>query len=69
MENLDTIANQFGNIIEQEKKVPNVLIVEDDEVERLSLKTALEAEGIVVEAVEKGFDAENMVKNVFLTWL
>ncbi len=65
MENLDTIANQFGNIIEQEKKVPNVLIVEDDEVERLSLKTALEAEGIVVEAVEKGFDAENMVKNVF----
>ena len=65
MENLETIANQFGNIIEQEKKVPNVLIVEDDEVERLSLKTALEAEGIVVEAVEKGFDAENMVKNVF----
>lgn len=65
MENLETIANQFGNIVEEEKKVPNVLIVEDDEVERISLKTALEAEGIVVESVEKGFDAENMVKNVF----
>ena len=65
MENLETIANQFGNIVEEEKKVPNVLIVEDDEVERISLKTALEAEGIVVESVEKGFDAENMVKNIF----
>jgi len=65
MENLETIANQFGNIVEEEKKVPNVLIVEDDEIERISLKNTLEAEGIVVEAVEKGVDAENIVKSTF----
>ena len=65
MENLETIANQFGKIVDEEKKVPSVLIVEDDEVERISLKTALEAEGMVVEAVEKGFDAENIVRTVF----
>lgn len=50
--------------MENEKinEVPRVLIVEDDEVARLSLKVALEAENIFIEAVENGADAENMVK-------
>ncbi|MCR4662587.1 MAG: response regulator [Endomicrobiaceae bacterium] len=44
------------------KEVPRVLIVEDDDTARLSLKVALEAENIFVEAVENGSNAENMIK-------
>ena len=41
---------------------PRILIIEDDEVARLSLKASLEAENMFVEAVENGANAENMVK-------
>lgn len=44
------------------QETPRILIVEDDEVARLTLKLALEAENIFVEAVENGADAENMVR-------
>ena len=47
---------------EETKENPRVLIVEDDEVARLSLKAALEAENMFVEAVENGANAENMIK-------
>ena len=47
---------------EEIKESPRILIVEDDEVARLSLKAALEAENMFVEAVENGLNAENMVK-------
>lgn len=41
---------------------PRVLIVEDDETARISLKAALEAENIFVEAVENGTNAEAIIK-------
>ena len=41
---------------------PRVLIVEDDETARISLKAALEAENIFVEAVENGSNAEAIIK-------
>lgn len=44
------------------KEIPRILIVEDDETARLSLKAALESENIFVEAVENGANAENIVK-------
>lgn len=47
---------------EKTKEIPRVLIVEDDEVARLSLKIALEAENIFVEAVENGADAESIIR-------
>ncbi len=47
---------------EEVNETPRVLIVEDDETARLSLKAALEAQNIFVEAVENGANAENMVK-------
>lgn len=46
----------------EKNEVPRVLIVEDDETARISLKIALEAENIFVEAVENGANAENMVR-------
>ncbi|GEM_PF-1434331 len=42
--------------------VHKVLIIEDNEAERTSLRAALETESIVVEAVENGFEAENLVR-------
>ena len=42
---------------------PRILIIEDDEAARLSLKASLETENMFVEAVENGADAENMIKN------
>lgn len=47
---------------ETENVVHKVLIIEDNEAERNSLRAALEAESFVVEAVENGFDAENLVR-------
>ncbi len=70
MENLKDIStqkqeqNQEEFIIEDDKKVPSILLIEDEEVERFSLKTALEAEGFFVEAVEKGAEAESMAKTI-----
>lgn len=42
--------------------IHKVLIIEDNEAERTSLRAALETESIVVEAVENGFEAENTVR-------
>jgi DNA-binding NtrC family response regulator len=47
---------------EETKENPRILIVEDDEAARLSLKASLEAENMFVEAVENGANAENMIK-------
>ncbi|MBQ3835065.1 MAG: response regulator [Elusimicrobia bacterium] len=70
MENLKGISNQKQDqeqeqsVIEEEKKVPSILIIEDEEVERYTLKTALEAEGFFVEAAEKGAEAESIAKTI-----
>ncbi|MBO7612187.1 MAG: response regulator [Elusimicrobia bacterium] len=48
--------------VENENVVHKVLIIEDNEAERSSLRAALEADSFVVEAVENGFDAENLVR-------
>ena len=53
------VSNEASN---ESMETPRVLIVEDDETARLSLKVALEAQNIFVEAVENGANAENMVK-------
>ncbi len=54
---------QEENIPEEPQNVVHkVLIIEDNEAERNSLRAALEAESFVVEAVESGFDAENLVR-------
>ncbi len=42
--------------------IHKVLIIEDNEVERTSLRAALESESVAVEAVENGFEAENLVR-------
>ena len=47
---------------EPENVVHKVLVIEDNEAERNSLRAALEAESFAVEAVETGFDAENLVR-------
>jgi DNA-binding NtrC family response regulator len=47
---------------EKTNEIPRILIVEDDEAARLSLKASLEAENMFVEAVENGANAENMIK-------
>ena len=47
---------------EKTNEIPRVLIVEDDEVARLSLKASLEAANMFVEGVENGANAENMIK-------
>ncbi len=60
-----TNENGQGNVNvknDDAKEQPRVLIVEDDETARLSLKAALEEEKMFVEAVENGANAENMVK-------
>ena len=56
--------NQKEEEVPEEPKnvVHKVLIIEDNEAERNSLRAALEAESFVVEAVESGFDAENLVR-------
>lgn len=48
---------------EEENVVHKVLVIEDNEAERNSLRAALEADSFVVEAVETGFDAENLVRS------
>ncbi len=45
-----------------QRVIHKVLIIEDNEAERTSLRAALETEDIVVEAVENGFEAENTVR-------
>jgi len=52
--------SETGNKDAVEK--PRVLIIEDDETARISLKAALEAENIFVEAVENGANAEAIIK-------
>lgn len=47
---------------EKTNEIPRILIVEDDEAARLSLKVSLEAENMFVEAVENGANAENIIK-------
>ncbi len=71
MENLKDISNQKQEntqeqeqIVEEEKKIPSILVIEDEEVERYTLKTALETEGFFVEAVERGAEAEAMAKTI-----
>lgn len=70
MENLKGISNQKQEqeqevyVPEDEKKVPSILVIEDEEVERYSLKTALETEGFFVEAAEKGAEAESIAKTI-----
>lgn len=49
--------------VEEENVVHKVLVIEDNEAERNSLRAALEADSFVVEAVETGFDAENVVRS------
>ena len=58
----NNIDNNNATKKESSKEIPRVLLVEDDETARLSLKVALEAENIFVEAVENGSNAENMIK-------
>jgi len=48
--------------LDDEPHIHKVLIIEDNEAERTSLRAALETESIVVEAVENGFEAENTVR-------
>lgn len=73
MENLKDISSQSQKqeklpeqeqVIEEEKKIPSILVIEDEEVERYTLKTALETEGFFVEAVERGAEAEAMAKTI-----
>ena len=70
MENLKDISNQKQEtqnqeqFVEEEKKIPSILVIEDEEVERYTLKTALETEGFFVEAVERGAEAEAMAKTI-----
>lgn len=73
MENLKDIPNnksqnsvdvQITDIPEEARVIPNILVIEDEEVERFSLKSALESEGFFVEAVEKGMEAEGIAKTV-----
>ena len=47
---------------EKTNENPRILIVEDDEAARVSLKASLEAENMIVEAVGDGANAENMLK-------
>ncbi len=61
-DNLNLNENPDEKNKDEVNEKPRVLIVEDDETARLSLKVALEAENIFVEAVENGANAENMVK-------
>ena len=65
----DKTDEKEGNKVEEQQQglddgphIHKVLIIEDNEVERTSLRAALETESIVVEAVENGFEAENIVR-------
>ena len=56
------VAKEEETVVEEENVVHKVLVIEDNEAERNSLRAALEADSFAVEAVETGFDAENLVR-------
>lgn len=58
--NKEEESNQEG--LDDGPHIHKVLIIEDNEVERTSLRAALETDSISVEAVENGFEAENLVR-------
>lgn len=53
------------NRVSEQNSVPSVLIIEDEESERVSLKVALEAEGLNVKVAEDGASAEEALKKNF----
>lgn len=57
---------QYGiNSEDKNKKIPTILVIEDEDSERMSLKAALEMENIMVDTACDGAEAENMVKKQF----
>lgn len=64
-ENVIQHEEQENNSVEEEKKCPTVLIVEDEDSERISLKTVLVAENIAVESACDGEEALYLIKKRF----
>jgi len=64
MENIN-LDNSIVNKDFENMKIPKVLIVEDEETERLSLKAALELENFIVDVASDGTEAENKIKKNF----
>ena len=63
-ENKETITE--NNVDKTEiTDIPKVLIIEDNETERLSLKAALETEKIIVDVAKDGLSAEEIVKSKY----
>lgn len=48
---------------DREKMSPRILIVEDDDLQQLILRSALESRGYVVEAVSEGLQAVRMIRD------
>lgn len=63
----DILEGKIPDIMKTpEQEAKRILVIEDNEAERTSLRLALEAENFVVEVAENGADAENVIRfNVF----
>ncbi len=64
-ENVIQHEEKENNDVEEEKKSPTVLIVEDEDSERISLKTVLVSENIAVESACDGEEALYLIKKRF----